>query len=58
MKSIHTKLLVSVALGCTVMSGDRAGLQLDWACQGTCAREPWGRENPQRTAPGEALISR
>ena len=28
------------------MSGDGAGLQLDWACQRTCARERWGREMP------------
>ena len=28
------------------MSGGVAGHQLDWACQGTCAREPWGREMP------------
>src|SRR3989337_710382 len=40
------------------MSGDGAGLQLDWARQRTCARERWGRENPQRTAPGEALVFR
>src|SRR6478609_8498467 len=40
------------------MSGDCAGLLLDWACQRTCARELWGRETPQRTAPGEALVSR
>ncbi len=40
------------------MSGDGAGLLLDWACQRTCACERWGRETPQRTAPGEALVSR
>ena len=40
------------------MSGGGAGHQLDWACQGTCACEPWGRETPQRTAPGEVLGSR
>src|SRR6476661_8056849 len=40
------------------MSGGCAGLSLDWARQRTCARERWGRENPQRTAPGEALVSR
>src|SRR6185503_8118242 len=40
------------------MSGDGAGLSLDWARQRTCARERWGRENPQRTAPGEALVFR
>lgn len=28
------------------MSGDGAGLLLDWACQRTCARERWGREMP------------
>ncbi len=28
------------------MSGDCAGLLLDWACQRTCARERWGREKP------------
>src|SRR6478736_1919574 len=40
------------------MLGDCAGLLLNWACQGTCACEPWGREKPKRTAPGEALVSR
>src|SRR5829696_9124531 len=40
------------------MSGDGAGLLLDWACQRTCARERWGRETPERTAPGEALVHR
>ncbi len=38
------------------MSGDCAGLLLDWACQRTCARELWGRENPSahctRRSPG------
>src|SRR6478672_1580526 len=40
------------------MSRGCAGLLLDWACQWTCACEHWGRENPQRTAPGEVLVSR
>src|SRR3954464_11978239 len=40
------------------MLGGCAGLLLNWACQGTCACEPWGREKPKRTAPGEALVSR
>src|SRR5690349_21833220 len=40
------------------MSGGCTGLLLDWACQRTCACERWGRETPQRTAPGEALVSR
>src|SRR6476619_3443164 len=40
------------------MLGGCAGLLLNWACQGTCACEPWGREMPKRTAPGEALVSR
>src|SRR3954447_24721061 len=40
------------------MLGGCAGLLLNWARQGTCACEPWGREKPKRTAPGEALVSR